>query len=278
MASPSEDDSPLHSAVRQGQLEEVRKILDEPDVDVNCINSNHETPLHLACALDHSSVIEPLIAFGADVYIKDSDNRNCYGRMNSLEICNLVNRLLYNQNLWLEGPTFTDKDGQLHNAVKLGQLETVQDIMDQNRVDINDKNSAHETPLHIACAMGHSGIVHLLIINGTSMCERDSYNNAPIHRAAGMGHTDIVDMIVTEFGCDPTIRGYQGRSLLHFACGSGNVKLLEMLVQKEFLDPVNDRDACGLTPLHIAALCGHEKIINMFIDTFNCPVDCQDRG
>jgi ankyrin repeat protein/GTPase SAR1 family protein len=281
MASPKENDSPLHSAVRQHQLEEVRRLLDEPDVDVNCVNSNHETPLHLACALDNSCIVEILIAFGSNVYIKDSDNKDCYGRMNSLEICNLVNRLLYySQTVWLEGPTFTEKDCPLHSAVKLGQLEIVQVILDHKRVDINDKNSAHETPLHIACAMGHNSIVHMLIINGASMCERDNYNNAPIHRAAGMGHTDIVDMI-TEFGCDPAIRGYQGRSLLHFACGSGNVKLLDMLVQRKFLDPVNDRDACGLTPLHIAVLCGHEKIINiMLIGTLNfiCLVDCQTRG
>ena len=69
-----------------------------------------------------------------------------------------------------------------------------------------------------------NGIVHVLIINGASTCERDSYNNAPIHRAAAMGHIDIVDMLVTDFGCDPTIRGYQGRSLLHIASGSGNAK------------------------------------------------------
>ena len=279
MASPSENDSPLHTTVRQSQLEEVRRLLDQPDVDVNCINAKHEsqTPLHLACTLGHSSIVEPLIAFGANVFIKDSDNRDCYDRMSSFEICKLVNRLLYGQNLWLEGPTFTSKDGPLHTAIKLGQLETMQDILDHKTVDINDNNSAHETALHIACATGHNGIVHMLISNGTSMTERDSYNNAPIHRAAGMGHTDTVDMLV-EFGCDPTIRGYQGRSLLHFACGSGNAKLLEMLFQRKLLDPVNDRDACGLTPLHIAALGSHEEIIDMLIGTFNCPVDCKSKA
>ena len=45
------DDSSLHVAVRLGQTEEVRKILMQRDVNVNCLNSKHETPLHLACAL-----------------------------------------------------------------------------------------------------------------------------------------------------------------------------------------------------------------------------------
>ena len=98
MASPSENDSPLHSAVRQGQLKEVRRLLDQPDVDVNCVNANHETPMLLACVLGHTSLIESLIAFGANVYTKDFDSRDCYNRMSGFEICNMVNRLLYDQN------------------------------------------------------------------------------------------------------------------------------------------------------------------------------------
>ena len=275
MASQSENDSSLHSAVRLGQLEEVRKILDEPDVDVNCLNSNHETPMHLACALDHSSIIELLITFGANVFIKDSNNEDCYDRM-SYEVCNLVNKLLYIQSFWLKGPTLTEKNTPLHDSVRLGQLETVQGILDQKTVGINDKNSARETSLHLACAVGHNGIIYMLLTNGASMYVRDSYNNAPIHRAAAMGHISIVDILITEFGCDPAIRGYQGRSLLHFACGSGNVKFVEKVVQRKWLDPVDNRDACGLTPLHIAALCGHREITDMLIAIFNCPVDCKN--
>ena len=278
MASQSGNDSPLHSAVRLGQLEEVRRILDEPDMDVNCLNSNRETPIHLACALGHPSIIELLMSFGANVFIKDSNNKDCYGRMTSDKVCNLVNKLLCSPSFWLNGPKLTENDTPLHDTVRLGQLETVQDILDQKSVGVNDKNSAHEIPLHLACAIGHNGIVHILMTNGANMYARDTYNNAPIHRAASMGHISIVDMLITEFGCDPMIRGYQGRSLLHFACGSGNVKLIELVLQRKLVDPVIDRDACGCTPLHIAALCGHNEVINMLTFTFNCPVDCKNEG
>ena len=277
MASQSGNDSPLHSAVSLGQLEEVRRILDEPDVDVNCLNSNHETPMHLACALDHSSTVGLLISFGANVFIKDSNNKDCFDRI-SYEVCTLVNKLIYSPSLWLKGPTLTEKNTPLHDSVKLGQLETVQDILDQKNVCINDKNSALEIPLHLACAIGHNGIIYILLTNGASMYARDSYNNAPIHRAAAMGHISIVDILITEFGCDPAIRGYQGRSLLHFACGSGNVKFVEKVIQRKWLDPVDDRDACGFTPLHIAALCGHRQITDMLVVIFNCPVDCKNEG
>ena len=40
-------DSPLHIAIRQGQIEDVREILIQQQVDVNILNCKHETPLHL---------------------------------------------------------------------------------------------------------------------------------------------------------------------------------------------------------------------------------------
>ena len=47
------------------------------------------------------------------------------------------------------------------------------DILDQESVNVNDKNSAHETPLHLACTIGHKGIVYILMINGASMYAQD---------------------------------------------------------------------------------------------------------
>ena len=42
----TKDDSPLHTAVRLNQLENVKKILDQGTVDVNALNSRRETALH----------------------------------------------------------------------------------------------------------------------------------------------------------------------------------------------------------------------------------------
>ena len=104
------------------------------------------------------------------------------------------------------------------------------------------------------------------------------YNNAPIHRASSMGHVCIIDMLIIEFKCNPLIKGYQGKSLLHFATGTGNIDLIEALIQGSKLDPITDLDACGFTPLHTAALCGEMAILNLFITKYSCPVDIKTKG
>ena len=75
-------DSPLHVAVRSGQVGVVRRVLDQQVVDVNCLNSKHETPLHLACSLGLKDIVVLLVAFGADAYIKDSAGKTAFNKCN----------------------------------------------------------------------------------------------------------------------------------------------------------------------------------------------------
>ena len=90
-------DSSLHVAVRQGQVEDVRKILIQQQVEVNILNSKHETPLHLACSKNNSPIV---VVFGADPFIKDSNNENSYDR-NNFDICQLIDKLLFCHDLKL---------------------------------------------------------------------------------------------------------------------------------------------------------------------------------
>ena len=268
-------DSPLHVAVRQGRLEDVRTILFQQQVDVNILNSKHETPLHLACSQTDSAIIQLLIAFGADPCIKDSNDMSTFGR-SSYDIATLMNKLLFSNGFWINNPTQTNGDTPLHTAVRLGRLDDVQRITNKQIIDVNDVNVSHETPLHLACEHDHKQILHILMSNGGCLYIRDCYNNAAIHRAVSQGHTDNVNYLITDhdYAYDPKIRGYQGRTLLHYACGVGNVDLVNILIEKHGISPMA-ADAVNQTPLHVAASHGQEEIVCLLITKYNCPVDCR---
>ena len=80
----------------------VRKILIQQQVEVNVLNSKHETPLHLACSKNNSpiNIVQLLVVFGADPFIKDSNNENYYDR-NNFDICQLIDKLLFCHDLKL---------------------------------------------------------------------------------------------------------------------------------------------------------------------------------
>ena len=264
--------------MRQGQIEDVREILIQQQVDVNILNSKQETPLHLACSKNDSPIVQLLVAFGADPFIKDLNNGNAYSR-SDFNVCQLMNELLFSHGLrlWIDGPVQADKDSPLHTAVRLGRLDDIQRIIEEKIVDINDTNANHETPLHLACALGHKHIVHVLISNGADMYTKDILNNAPIHRAVSQGHRDAVNYLIIDRVCNPKIKGYQGRTLLHFACGVGNVNFVATLTEKYGISPMAT-DAVNQTPLHIAASHGQEEVVSLFLTNYNLKVDCRSNG
>ena len=271
-------DSPLHIAVRHNHLEDVKKILHRQSVDVNGLNSEHETPLHLACYLNHKhkEIVNVLIAFGADPFIKKFNGLTSY-QMCNYDMLFLMKRLLLQYNLWIDSPILTDGDTPLHTAIRQGEIDKVQRIIVKQVIDVNAINSNHETPLHVACVLGYKLIARIVVSNGGDLYKRDCYNNTPIHRAVSKGHADVVDSLITKFECDPKVTGYQGRTLLHFACGVGNIELVTILIEKYDLCPFA-ADAIKQTPLHIAASHGQEQVADLLISKYNFPVDCTSGG
>ena len=262
MDSPSitKDDSPLHTAVRLTQLDNAKKILNQGTVDVNALNSRHETALYIICYLSINDSIELLIAFGANQFLKNSKDENAY-QSNGYEIVQLLNRLLYQSNSWIDSPILTNEETPLHEAVRLGKIQDFEEVIIHQDIDINSINSDYETPLHLVCVLDHKYIARVIISNGGNMYKRDMYNNAPIHRALSQGHFDIVDSLVTDYECDPHIIGYQSRTLLHFACGIGNIEFVTRLIQHYNISPLVT-DAVNLTPLHVAASHGQKANSN----------------
>ena len=194
--SPHVDgDSHLHVAVKQNKSKYcVREILTNQDVDVNVLNDKQETPLSIACILKRKDIIELLVAFGANPFIKDV---HAY----YLDIQDLLNKLLFLYDQWLKNPALSSGDSPLHVAVRLRRLGDIQEILDRELefVVLDRVNSNYETPLHLACALGHKHIVQILMSNGADMYARDCYNNAPIHRAVSQGHMDIVELLIRDF-------------------------------------------------------------------------------
>ena len=57
----------------------------------------------------------------------------------------------------------------------------------------------------------------------------------------------MIRMLVQELGCDPNVRGFKGRTLLHHACSKGHLHVVNMCVQ-EFNLAVNSEDEEKSTP------------------------------
>ena len=94
-------------------------------------------------------------------------------------------------------------------------------------------------------------------------------NDTPLHVAVLFVQDQIALTLINDFGCDTTITGGLGRSLLHKACQGGSVSLVRALILEHNAD-INAKDNKGQTPLHVAAFCGQDEVALNLIDEFGC--------
>ena len=90
-----------------------------------------------------------------------------------------------------------------------------------------------------------------------------------MHVAVFTGQEEVVLTLIKEFGCDPTVKGQYGRSLLHHACNSGNVSLVKTLI-RDFKADITARDDNKDMPIHVAAFTGKEEVVLTLIKEFFC--------
>ena len=97
---------------------------------------------------------------------------------------------------------------------------------------------------------------------------QDDNKNLPIHVAAWNGKEEVVLTLIKEFGCDPTVKGQYGTSLLHHACQSGNVSLTRYI--SSIISPLIVSSS-GDTPLHKCASRDHSECVKAMLE-INAPI------
>ena len=120
--------TPLHSAVLNKNLEAMKVLLDQPNVDINATNKNGSTPLHSAIIWKHTNAAKMLI-----------DHSN-------IDI-NIENESYYTY---------------LHLATYEQNVEVLEMLLQHPDIDVNIQNKYGISPLHVAVHTENIVLVKML--------------------------------------------------------------------------------------------------------------------
>lgn len=70
----------------------------------------------------------------------------------------------------------------LHQSIRNGNIFECQRLIPQG-YDIDEINDQNESPLYLACLIGHQAIVKLLLEHGATPSDISYNNNDPLHVA-----------------------------------------------------------------------------------------------
>ena len=243
---------PLHNACREGDLQQVRALVEQNSADVEARDTYGRTPMHWACEEGHLEVLQYLVLHGGDIRTPDGVARTpmhwaCYrghlecakclrengAHINAIDceqktplylacnnpgypdvVCYLTSE---NANVHIKNKY---QSTALQVAAKYGNLQIVQHLV-KCGAKINYENIFHFSPLTSACRNGHVHVAQYLINKGAKMHKtilHDFYDKAQ------------VTTLLIENGANLNSINYQGETVLHRSCEAGKVAVVRALL------------------------------------------------
>ena len=177
----------LYFAVEKGNLQEVRRLVEEEGEDPKRGMGLHGwTPLHHSASGGHLQVVRYLI-----------EEQHC-------------------------DPKCMDRDGwtPLHCSASDGHLQVVRYLIEEKHCNPKCVDENGWTPLHYSARRGHLQVVRYLIEE--QHCDPkcvDKYGCTPLHCASLNGNVEVVKYLLVVHHCDPNCKDKDGVTPLDLAVG-----------------------------------------------------------
>ena len=167
---------------------------------------------------------------------------------------------------------FCQEIGVSEQAInKLKHKSTFHALLQHSKIDVNCRNRAGITALHVACSRGNSHMVNqLLQVKKIKINIKDKHDNTPLHAACGHGNQNVVESLI-KAGADYQEKNSDGKHPLHVAVVERNLEaVITILCHAAFDDKVADllcaRDKRGHSVFLLAVLSGDELLVKFLLD------------
>ncbi|CAO2641625.1 Adhesion G protein-coupled receptor E1 [Lemmus lemmus] len=215
--------TPLFIAAQEGHIKCVELFLScGADRDLYCNGDNWQLPIHTPAQMGHTKVN----SVSDDVLIFTLEFSNWKSLPPPVE--KMISARA-NSSLALQQHMGYDPVGELHRAASVGDVASVERLINGSEHHINESDRRGRTALHYSCAHNHPAVVMLLAT------QRDN--------------VECVSILLMH-GADPHIIDFTGDAALHHAVCRGNTEIAsKLLYHKANIDAETEY---GLTPYKLA--------------------------
>ena len=156
---------------------------------------------------------------------------------------------------------------EIFDAVKRGDLNRINTILEGNKEILSEKDVYGRTPLHWAVRAENDEnafiITQLLIEGGADVNAKDNNSVAAIHSAALRGYLKTIEFLITK-GAEINEKDNTGNSPLSYAVSANQQEIIEILKSHGLKIPVKGSEAETL--LFTAAGSGNKDFFKFMVD------------
>lgn len=277
--APAPTEESLLDLVENQNLDRIREVFGL-NQDVNSVNAQGQTALHIAAAKDLSDIAAVLLARGAAVDFSDRQGNTALhlavksGSAGILPILAQYGASLFS----------VDQQGKSVLQTALQQNpDLIPKLVTKNTIASRDASG--NTVLHVAAAQGLEGLAEILVTLGADQQARNAAGLTALDEALqfpqSLPHAKIAWKLIRQGAPKPSVPAVQyfwqagsannpnqsfesGQSALHYAASRGHTGLLRLLVGLGA--NVNAIDLPGNTPLHRAVENGDLDAAGLLLD------------
>ncbi|XP_045900839.1 ankyrin repeat domain-containing protein 36A isoform X2 [Micropterus dolomieu] len=206
----------VHKAASVGDLAKLKQLAKKNDI--NQLDKENRTALHIACASGHVEVVQFLVESKAKLNLCDNQNRSALMKAVQCQHERCLNILLENH----AEPNLVDINGNtaLHLAANIPSISTAVLLL-EHEADINAKNKEGFTPLTVAVREDHIEMAEFLLKEGADVNFMDQDQRSPLMIAAGNGQIGMLRLLL-RFDTDITLKDAKGWSADDYAVMNGH--------------------------------------------------------
>ncbi|KAH8359865.1 hypothetical protein KR093_009250, partial [Drosophila rubida] len=249
--------SPLHLCCQWGLTKVVQGLIDH-GANVNSLDVDNKSPVHIAIENQHEDIINILLCHpGIDLKLRDKSGLTPFATSLAIRNHKAAQRILERLPNAAE---IMDQRGRnfLHIAIIKDDLESVLFLL-AILVDVNSRvhDAYQSTPLHLAAASKNEMIIRNLILAGARVNERDSVQKMPLHIAIERGNISAVSALIQN-NADFDATDADGNNALHLAVHGGQLAIVRELLTESRVnaEAINVK---GRNPLHELCRVGEDN-------------------
>ena len=155
-------DTPLHCAAKEGFIDCIEVLLEQPGINANARDRHGATPLHYAACYDKADAVQYLLNTNVvDPNMTDEFHRSALQMSAVSGSCSAAHVLASDQRI---DPNTIDMDHvtPLLAAISYGELDLVKEICSARNINLNIKNKENVAPIEVAAFNDKPEIVQYL--------------------------------------------------------------------------------------------------------------------